>query len=156
MTSILAVDPGKRTGIALVHFDDDAPAVVTWTWDVDGGLEGWADWITEYREIFVDSDFFIVYESFTPREGVHGVGTDAPEVIGALRTWADDWGIPAVPQPPAGRVRAVPDAIVKSLGFNKSKEQRNIFEAVRHSIWYLKNARHLPTIKKFWGSPDGT
>lgn len=150
MTEILAVDPGKRTGIVLVHFSDDAPAHPVASWDVPGGLEGWADWITEHQESFVHSDFFIVYERFIPREGTHGVGTDAPEVIGALCTWAKDWGIPAVPQPPAGRMKAVPNKVLDKFYPFKGKAERNEKEAFRHAIWYLKNAKHIPTITKGW------
>lgn len=150
MTYILAVDPGKRTGITLTHFEIDQEPELLDSWDVPGGLEGWADWITDHQDSFLYRDFFIVYERFIPREGVHGVGTDAPEVIGAVLTWAKDWDIPAVPQPAAGRMKAVPNKVLDKFRYFHGNAERNEKEAFRHTIWYLKNAKHLPTIRKGW------
>ena len=150
MTKIMSVDPGKRTGVALVHFNDTMPAGYDNSWDVPGGLEGWAAWITEHQDLFLYREFFIVYESFTLREGVHGVCTDAPEVIGAVLTWAKDWDVPAVPQPPAGRMKAVPNKVLDKFHKFRGNAERNEKEAFRHAVWYLKNAKHLPTIRKGW------
>lgn len=154
MTHILGIDPGKRTGIVLVHYEvDEAPELIV-SWDQPLGVEGFADWLTEYREDFLDSgvadDFFIVYERFIPREGVHGVGVEASEVTGTMLLWAKDWGIPAVPQPAAGRVKAVPDKVLSKFHTFKGKAERNEKEAFRHVIWYLKNAKHMPTLTKGW------
>lgn len=154
MTHILAVDPGKRTGIALMRFEDDEAVEVIATWDVPGGLEGWADWITDHQSLFIHLRFFIVYERFIPREGVHGVGTDASEVIGAVLTWAKDWDVTVVPQPAAGRLKAVPNRVLDKFYKFSGNVDRNVKEAARHAVWYLKNAKHMPTIRKGWGWLD--
>lgn len=150
MTNIIAVDPGKRTGIAFIHFDDDAPAIVTYTFDVAEGVQGFIDWLLEYGDTF--KDFFVVYENFRIREGKHGVGTEASEVIGALLFWARYTAqVPAVPQPADGRMAAVPNKVLDKFITTSGNSDRNFKEAARHAIWYLKNAKHLPTIKKGWG-----
>ena len=151
MTNIVSVDPGKRTGIAFIHFDDDAPALVTYTFDVDGGVKGFIGWLAEFDDIFQGQEFFVVYENFKPREGKHGVGTDASEVIGALLYWAHLRNVPAVPQPADGRMQAVPNEVIDKFVGAYGNSDRNFKEAARHAVWYLKNAKHIPTIKKGWG-----
>lgn len=154
MTHILACDPGLRTGVCLTYFDDETPAEVVATWDISGGQDRFIEWISEHQGLFEESgaleDVFIVYERFIPREGVHGVGTDASEVIGVLLHWARQQGISAVPQPPAGRMKAVPNKVLDKFYVFKGNRDRNVKEAFRHSIWYLKNAKHLPTIHLGW------
>jgi hypothetical protein len=152
VTNIIAVDPGKRTGIAFIHFDDDIPAAVTYTFDVDGGVDGFMVWLAEFDDIF--EDFFIVYENFRPREGKHGVGTDASEVIGALRYWARLREVACIPQSADGRKQAVPDRVLDKFIATSGNSDRNFKEAARHAIWYLKYTTHLPTIKKGWGDGD--
>lgn len=155
MTHILAIDPGKRTGIALMHFELDEAVEVVATWDVKGGVGGFIDWSDDHQVAFAESgvlaDMFIVFENFVTREGKHGVGTDASEVIGALRYWAHYMAMPAVPQPAHGRLQAVPDEVLDKIYTFSGNVDRNVKEAARHAIWYLKNASHLPTIEKGWG-----
>lgn len=157
MTHILAVDPGKRTGIALMHFEDDEAVEVVATWDVSGSVEGFINWLDDHTNTLYDSGvmdcdgLFVVYENFIPREGKHGVEDDASRVLGALAYWAHDNGLPAVPQPPAGRLKAVPNEVLDKFYVFSGNKDRNVKEAARHAVWYLKNAMHMPTIQKGWG-----
>lgn len=152
MTHILAIDPGLRTGIALTRFEDDEPAELVASWDVPGGVDGFIEWLdaTWDADPYRTGAYFVVYEKFIPREGRHGVGTDASEVIGALLYWAKKRWIPAVSQPPAGRMKAVPNEVLDKFHKFSGNKDRNVKEAFRHSLWYLKNAQHMPTIYKGW------
>lgn len=156
MTHILGIDPGLRTGIALTRFEDDEPAELAASWDVPNGVVGFMDWLDNKWDAdpYRTGAYFVVYEEFIPREGRHGVGTDAPEVIGALRYWARKRWIAAVPQPPAGRMKAVPNEVLDKFYKFSGNKDRNVKEAFRHSLWYLKSALHIPTIKKGWGDGD--
>src|SRR5690606_1041097 len=150
MTYILAIDPGLRTGIALTRFEDDEPAELVDSWDVPGGVDGFIEWLIEWETTYYHpADYFVVYEKFIPREGRHGVGTDAPEVIGALLNWVR-WTakVPAVPQPPSGRMKAVPNEVLDKCHRCSGNKDRNVKEEFRHSLWYLKNALHMPTIRR--------
>ncbi len=152
MTKIMSVDPGKRTGVVFVTFDDESPMQLVDSWDIPGGAHGFMDFLDTYAQPARTPEpvDFVVYESFIPREGVHGVGTDAPEVIGVLLAWAGNRRIAAVPQPPAGRMKAVPNKVLDKFWYFHGNQDRNVKEAARHAVWYLKNAKHLPTIQKGW------
>ena len=149
MTDILGIDPGKRTGIALVNYTAVDVPVLMDSWDVPGGAMGFLAWVNENDWVHM-RNMFIVYERFIPREGVHGVGVDASEVTGTMLAWAQDQGYPTVPQPAAGRMKAVPDKVLSKFHKFTGKAERNEKEAFRHVIWYLKNAKHMPTITKGW------
>lgn len=158
MTHILAVDPGKRTGIALMHFEDDEAVEVVATWDIQWGVKGFINWLYDTTPTLYESGVmglcessFVVYEDFIPREGKHGVDDDASRVLGALLLWSFDNAISAVPQPPAGRLKAVPNEVLDKFYKFSGNKDRNVKEAARHAVWYLKNAIHMPTIKKGWG-----
>lgn len=155
MTDILGIDPGKRTGIVLVEYNDTYPGELVASWDIVGGADRFIEWLSEHDAIMNGMrNMFVVYESFTNREGKHGVGTDASEVIGVLLHWAKEQGISAVPQPPAGRMAAVPNKVLDKFYKFTGKGERNEKEAFRHVIWYLKNAKHMPTIQKGWLDGD--
>lgn len=148
MSTILSIDPGLRTGIALGHYDESDALYFFRQEDVKGGAQGMIEWI-HYSIPGALTDH-VVMENFIPREGKHGVGTDASEVIGAVRFWAYLNLIPVTFQPPAGRKKAVPDTVLARFGTYVGNEDRNIKEAARHAVWYLKNRGHKPTIKKGW------
>lgn len=152
MTKIMAVDPGKRTGVVFVTFNDGTPMEVVDSWDIPGGAQGFLDFLDTHRQPARTPEpvDFAVYERFIPREGVHGVGTDAPEVLGVLLHWANEHDLLAVPQSPAGRKKAVPDKVLDKFYQFSGNADRNVKEAARHAVWYLKNAKHLPTIRKGW------
>ena len=152
MTKIMSVDPGKRTGVVYLTFDDTTPAEIVDSWDIPGGAQGFLDFLETHKQPprTPEPVDFVVYESFTVREGVHGVGTDAPEVIGVLLSWLNELELPAASQPPAGRKKAVPDKVLYKFYRFWGKQDRNAKEAARHGLWYLKNAKHMPTIRKGW------
>ena len=155
MTEFLSVDPGRRTGVSLVHYTDETPAVLLRSWDISGGALGFVEWLHSEdarNEMSRGLPYFIVYESFDLREGKHGVDLSPVEVIGALKFLGYEYNIPLHLQPPAGRLRAVSDDVLRKFDmYLPGKAHRNERESNRHALWYLKRNKHRPTIIKGWG-----
>ena len=151
MPDFLAVDPGVRTGVALMNYYHDTPVRLLLATDVGGGVEGFIEWIDAYQPATLE---FIVYEDFILREGKHGVELEPLKVIGALHVLAHELEIPLHSQPPSGRLKAVNDEALNRLGMRFSgNKDRNVKEAARHGVWWMKRQGHVPTIKTAW-PPD--
>lgn len=149
MPDFLSVDPGRRTGVSLVHYSQTTPATLLASWDVPGGVEGFFDW---YRENEPAGLTHIVFEGFDLREGKYGVDLTPVEVIGAVKILALELEIPLHEQPPAGRIKAVSDDVLRKFDMYESgKAHRNQKESNRHALWWLKKEKHRPTLLKGWG-----
>jgi hypothetical protein len=139
---ILGIDPGMRTGIALISAQTDQPATLLFSEEVSGGLAGFEQWWNDRPDYDI-----LVCEDFIPRQGVHGIVHEPNRIIGFLHPWFP------VMQPPAGRKKAVSNDVLKRLGmYLPGEPQRNALEAVRHAVVYLKAHRHIPTLRAGW--PD--
>lgn len=151
MVDFLSVDPGSRSGISLCSFSETEPLEHLQGWDVPGGTEGFIDWVVDNEPAGVQ---FIVYETFTLHGG-KGTVLDSVEVIGALKVLAHELEIPLHPQPPAGRVQAVPDEVLYRFDDTlRGKAHRNEKESLRHALWYMKKKAHVPTLLKGWPRND--
>jgi hypothetical protein len=138
---ILGIDPGQRTGVAVIEVTDDtAPVLVSYE-EVYGGVNGFTIWWETHPPYDV-----LVAERYIPRGGTPQKNAGAPlGVLGFLDQFNP------VLQTPAGRAVSVSDAVLKRLGLYLPGERlRNVREAVRHVVWYLKNQRHRPTLVKGW------
>lgn len=136
---VLGVDPGQRTGIALVFYGDTGTGL-DYTVDVPDSVGGFLEFMDDPDFLPTSADVWVI-ESFVPREGKHGVSDDASRVIGAALALAHVWGVKTVLRAPGGRTRQVPDRVLHNL-FGKDtfvgKKDRNIKEAVRHTVAYAK------------------
>lgn len=141
MTKILSIDPGKRTGVAFIEYDDETLPSLLWSGEVYGGLEGFRSW-WGHSTIPMQYDLLVV-EQFKPREGVKGIDYEPMGIIGWLSQFEP------IMQTASGRKRGVPDEALKRLGlYLPGEPQRNAREAVRHAVWKLKNDGHKPTIRR--------
>lgn len=138
---ILGVDPGKRTGVALLEVSDDSTPVLIAYEEVYGGVEGFEEWWETHPAYDV-----LVVENYIPRGGVpQGQAKYPLGIIGFLTQFGP------VLQPPAGRLRGASDGVLKRLGLYLPGERlRNVREAVRHVVWYLKKQGHMPTLRVGW------
>lgn len=151
MTDFLSIDPGTRTGISLCSFSDTEPLQHLRAWDVKGGTEGFIDWYVQEEPAGIQC---IVYETFTLHGG-RGTVLDSVEVIGAIKVLAYELEIPLHPQPPAGRVQAVPDEVLYRFDDSlRGKAHRNEKESLRHALWWMKKQAHKPTLLKGWPRND--
>lgn len=145
----LALDPGKTTGVAwrtaavdLCPHQGDAvggPCTRCGGWELQGIqwpgediwviLNGWhtTEGITE-----------LVVESFLSRPGP-AVNLSAPETIGRIKAWADQYGIPVIMQTPsAAKTRVTNDRLRAAGGWLRS--QQHARDAVRHLLLREHNA----------------
>lgn len=147
MPKILSIDPGQRTGVAFVSYEDDTIPELLWSGEVYGGLTGFKSW-WGYSTLPTQYDILLC-EDFKHREGVHGVDHEPDRVIGWLQQWEP------IMQQPGGRKRAVPDQALKRLGlYLPGEPNRNAREAVRHAVMYIKNQGHKPTIRRGFVNAD--
>ena len=136
---LLSIDPGLRTGVALLDVLNDKPPTLVFHEEITGGLPGFHEW----WDVRPDYDV-LVCEDYIPRRGVPG-NVEPLRIIGYLHPY-----IPVL-QPPAGRKQAVSDDVLKRLGmYLPGEPNRNAREAVRHGVVYLKHHRHLPTLIAGW------
>lgn len=138
---ILGVDPGKRTGVALIEVTDETAPVLVGYWEVYGGVSGFREWWKTHPDYDV-----LVAERYITRGGVVQKDAHHPQqVLGFLDQFDP------ILQTPAGRQNAVSDAALRALGlYLPGKTLRNAREAARHAVWYLKSKHHRPTLKKGW------
>lgn len=145
MTLILGVDPGQRTGVALIEVTDETAPVLVGYWEVYGGVTGFREWWKTRPEYDV-----LVAERYITRGGVVQKDAHYPQqVLGFLDTYNP------VLQTPAGRQQAVSNGSLKALGLYLPGEGlRNAREALRHCVWYLKSQHHRPTLITGWGKRE--
>lgn len=142
-------DPGVTTGFCCI-WDYGDSIQLTVSEEIPGGEDGFLTWagVAEASFPFVHK---FIYEGFVLREGTFGVNITPKAVIGALKAVVGD---PSrlVERAPAGRLKQVPDAILKRLGLHlPGKKNRNAREAVRHVVAYLKSQKHPIVLEAFNG-----
>lgn len=140
-TRVLSLDPGGTTGVAVIEYDDVSVALLETT-QVKGDLRGFLQW----QKTFDTPIDQIVCESFTLRPGIHGVNLAPTYVIGALEALYQNYDI--IYQEPKLKPLC-DDERLKRFGFYQTAMQ-HANDAVRHAIIYLRNNRHVPTLRMGW------
>jgi hypothetical protein len=144
---ILSLDPGGTTGWAVFEVEEDTEPVLVDYGQIPGSLGGFLNWIHDTDGLSVHR---VVCESFTLREGVYGADLSPVYIIGALEALiynvADKDFITY--QEPKIKPLCNNDRL-KDMGFFK-KGQQHANDAIRHGLIYLRNRKHLPTLKLGW------
>ncbi len=147
MAVFVAVDPGvKRTGVATFLYDDTTVELGPHE-EVYGGLSGMLEWLDLKVPTFVSH--FVVEDYQVHRTAGDPNGL---RIIGAIEMWAYLHARkPVILQPAAGRKQAVSNDALKRLGwYFPGEPQRNLLEAVRHGVWWLKNQKHPAILNGGW------
>ncbi len=147
---LLGIDPGVRSGIAFLSVTDDAIELVEQR-DIPGGLAGFDNW-WQGESLVINGQGVsrIIMEDFITREGKFGVDHTPERIIGAVTTLANQLRIPLTLRPPSGRLRQVPDVVLKRMGLHlQGKANRNAKEAVRHCVAWLKAQKHPVVLRAF-------
>ena len=147
MTRLLSIDPGGKggdTGIVLLEYNVKTLPKMVESWAVGDGLDGFRKWLEVYW-LVAFADVHIV-ETFVHFKNIQ-IETTPILIEGAVRfKWPD-----TILSPASGKNTAVPDDVLKRLGlYIAGDHHRDRLEAVRHAIRYLKNQRHIPTLKAGW------
>lgn len=148
--NIIAIDPGKATGIALLDYSEiSAPTLIAHGTHAPDRVIDALDHLAQYLDFYGG---VIVIERFVLREGMYGVDTSPIGVIDRIKEWAKNKPHTLVWQLP-GEKELVTNDRLRRLGlWLKGKEQRHIMDAVRHAVLYLVKNKHKPTAAKGW--PD--
>lgn len=150
MTNFLfGVDPGLRTGVCVIGYTATEFYLQTFD-DIGDGVDGFIAFWENVKLGFRDHNTIIVVEDFITREGTYGINHTPERVIGAVKALAAQRNIPIIMRPPSGRLRQVPDAILKALNVHLAgKGNRNAKEAVRHCVAFLKAQKHPVILAAF-------
>jgi hypothetical protein len=144
MTRVLAIDPGAKTGIAIVDTENLLnPHLLI----VPGGLDIFQLWWRFEKGLKLQFDVLVV-ESFELEEGSHGIDYESPL---AIIHWLESLNIPIVFQRrmQRGKDKLITPAVLKRAGLypkrGELKEGHQV-AALQHALAFLVRQRHLPTI----------
>lgn len=180
MTYLLAIDPGKSTGIVLGEYGDEQPWTRIGYWQVAGGIGGFLEWCFNHWSntgIFwlndeTSMEVIGVCERFIPLSGGGFAQTsDSVEPVrieGALialglmpADYSDKrWQRPASMYTQGGSNKA--ERLRASRAFLKShdllltgknvgqKDADDAISATLHSLAYMRKIKHAPTLGHYW------
>jgi hypothetical protein len=148
MKTILCLDPGGKTGLAIIKYSEDSEAELSHFEEVPNGLAGMIDWHKTNKDTW--SWDFIVCENFTLRTSVKFPDLSPVYIIGALEALESPREI--IYQSPSQK-HLCDDKRLKTLGLHKPG-LGHANDAVRHGIIYLRNSRHMPTLRKGWSADE--
>lgn len=147
---IIAVDPGRTTGIAGIYWEEGANSI-TWFVEQASIEEGLKDLLDRF---FYHDPEWIICESFQYRR-LPKVDLTAVEIIGALKFYAELYMFPGLHFQPPGTKTMMDNDKLKALEmYSKGKPHAN--DAMRHLLnfvitgkagepiqrWVLETLRH--------------
>jgi hypothetical protein len=145
---ILSLDPGGKTGLAVIDYTDQTEAELKHFEEVPDGLHGIINWYKTSEATW--SWDFIVCENFTLRTSVKFPDLSPVYIIGALEALENPREI--IYQSPSQK-HLCDDSRLKTLGLHKPG-LGHANDAIRHGIIYLRNNRHMPTLRKGWSKDE--
>lgn len=147
---VLSIDPGGKggdTGIVLLGYTPETRPVLVDSWAVKDELRGFRDWYDWFIGEAYGPEYAhtVIVERFVHFKAVQ-IETTPILIEGAVRfIWPN-----AVLSPASGKNTAVPDEAMKRLGlYIAGDHHRDRNEACRHALRWLKNQKHVPTLKAF-------
>lgn len=145
MTTMLSLDPGGTTGVAIIEYGTESYEVIK-TLQIRNGLQGFLDFHWDELEDWEFDE--IVCESFDLREGVYGADLSPVYIIGALEALYPKAVNKIIYQKPSQKSLCEDDRLRK-LGLHEpGRPHAN--DAVRHGIIYLRNSKHPSVLKDGW------
>ncbi len=156
MTYLYAFDFGESTGISCGSYEDDSPYDLICTWQVHNGLDGFIDWWTTTNPLYdaPRKGDTIVAEKFVARSGQNFVpdltGVPLEGALAALWRGEIHW------QTPDHKGKAgLLDAILQAHSLWQEppvdhEDSRDANDAIIHSLVYLRDSNHFPTLRKYF------
>lgn len=147
--NLLCIDPGGTTGVSILSYSDSTEPELLFYLEVEDGLNGFINFYNKMKPLYHWD--MVVCESFTLRVGVKFPDLSPVYIIGALEAME---GNPdkIVYQPPTSKPLCN-DTVLKRIGMHQ-KGKGHVNDSTRHGIIYLRNQKHLPTIKMAWPKED--
>lgn len=153
--TLISVDPGKSTGIAVGTFSDTEPYKLYETHQVPNGVEGFLYWLKTNPQ-FLLNDIVWVSERFVLRSSNKFVADLEPvRIEGAME---------ALGLKPVWQLRTdkmfVTDELLKEHDLWQTgkqfgwKDGRDANDAIIHALAYLRKNKHMPTLLNYWGKEN--
>ncbi len=161
VSSILSIDPGKSTGIALGRCSDSEEYELIGHWTILGGIHGFSQWVDHYGFLLKGADT-VVCEDFQLTSSPVVPDTTPLLIKGAIeyitraRTSAVVYQLPSqkslLVRPGGKSTQSERFKWLKQQGFNfPGTANDDLNDAITHALVYLKRTGHRPTIERFWG-----
>jgi hypothetical protein len=147
--NLLCIDPGGTTGISILSYSDNTEPELIFHVQVENDLQGFIHFYKTMKPLYNWDR--IVCESFTLRIGVKFPDLSPVYIIGALEAMVDNTD-KIVYQSPTSKPLCN-DTVLKRIGMHQ-KGKGHVNDSTRHGIIYLRNQKHLPTIKMAWPKED--
>lgn len=145
MKTMLGVDPGGTTGLALFDYSDNEYELL-WKKQVPNSLQGFLDWHWDEGQ-FLDLDA-LVCESFDLRAGIFP-DLSPVYIIGAIEALWPKAVVDIVYQKPSQK-HLCEDPVLKRMNLH-SPGRPHANDAVRHGIIYMRNNKNRQVLKEGWG-----
>lgn len=155
MTTLYAFDPGKVTGFAQGYYSDKTPYRFDWGRVFDFESLSEMFWNSD----LLDSNMTVVVEKFELNSGNEFIADlEGVQVEGMLRhRWPDYAGNQIQWQTRDQKGKAgVMDEILKNHGLWQTgkdvdwEDGRDVNDAIIHSLVWLRNRNHRPTLEKYF------
>lgn len=174
MTKLIAIDPGRATGIAEGYYTDTEPLKFTDIYVTTDGIEGFA---ARWEDALYCTDHFVV-ETFVPRANEFLANVDGVEVIGLIKGtmhgekhggtsnptampheyfWQERTEKAALLGAKDSVSEKANNAWLKDHGLWQTgkmvgwKDGRDANDAIIHALVHMKKIRHIPTLLHYWG-----
>jgi hypothetical protein len=151
---VMAIDPGKATGIARFAYREDLPLELVDAYTVPGGLDG----ILERPWLIEDAigAFAVPFEQFVLSAGnAFTPDLEAVKIEGGLQAV----GVTLNRQSRSDKA-LVGDSMLKRHGLWRTgkqvgwKDGRDANDAIIHGLAWAMKRRHRPTIERYWKKED--
>lgn len=147
--NLLCIDPGGTTGVSILNYSDTGEPKLWFYLQVENGLEGFIKFYRAMEPMYNWGE--IVCESFTLRPGIKFPDLSPVYIIGALEAMVKHTQ-KIIYQPPSSKP-ICNDDVLKRIGMHQ-RGKGHVNDSTRHGIIYLRNQKHLPTIKMAWPKED--
>jgi len=139
MGLLIALDPGKVTGVAMLR--PPSRDAASWEWSWQDAVCFVEECLSKSRAAFVKEGYLypdveLVYESFTPRPGAYTWQPEALHCIGAVEYLAHKTGMKVTRQSPAQAKSFSTNTKLKMIGWYSPTSGGHANDALRHLLLY--------------------
>lgn len=145
-THVLAIDPGKMTGMSVTYRVDDEEPVLLWSAEVDE--EHFAAevrrWLHEYTDLVIVCEIFII----NAQTAKNSQAPYSLELIGVMKQIIQDAGRERMDftfQKPADAMKLFPNPALKKLEYWHRGGAGHALDSIRHNLLYWMRNGWKPT-----------
>lgn len=149
---LLALDPGKTTGMSIWHYDAETPLTLEGSGQIEGGVDGFLEYFYPSDGRYMMWDI-IVSESFVLDGRTPNPDVTPLHIEGILESHAHRTRCQLRFQRNNFKAH-VPDSKLKELGFYV-KGMGHANDSMRHALAFMKTSYHAPTLNAYFKVEEG-